>query len=95
MSAAPHRVVLSGEVSITGAAAIREKLLAALGRAADIEVDLSQVTEIDSAGVQLMIAAAREAVIHGTTLHFAGHSPAVLDSLQLTGLSPRFGEPQA
>ena len=88
-----QRIALEGEFSIFTAAAIREQLLTALGGADEIEVDLSHVTEIDSAGVQLMVAAKLEATVLQKSLSFTGHSPAVLDTLDLCDLSAYFGDP--
>ena len=49
---AAARVALSGELSIYSAAEIKSALAEAMGKASEIEVDLSGVTEIDSAGLQ-------------------------------------------
>lgn len=88
-----QRIAIAGELSIFTAAAIRADLLAALDRAKEVEVDLTQVTTLDSAGVQLMVAAKREAAALDKRLRFCGHSPAVLDTLDLTDLSAYFGDP--
>lgn len=88
---AVHQVAIVGEFNIFTAVAVRDQLLGALEAADDVEVDLAQVTEIDSAGLQLMLAAQREAAQRNKTLRFAAHSPAVLDILDLTDLSARFG----
>lgn len=93
MSANPNCLTLVGELTIFTAAASREQMLAALAAADEIEMDLSQVSEIDSAGLQLLVAAKREAALHGKVLHFSGHSAAVLDALDLTDLSAHFGDP--
>lgn len=90
---ASHRVAIDGDFTIVNACAIREQLLAALDQADETEVDLSQVAEIDSAGLQLMIAAKRHATQLGKSLRFTDHSPAALDALDLTNLSAHFGDP--
>ncbi|MBS1160283.1 MAG: hypothetical protein H6R15_2702 [Proteobacteria bacterium] len=93
-TAAPlHCLAITGEFTIFTAAAWREQMLAALAAADEIEMDLSQVSEIDSAGLQLMVAAKREATEQGKVLRFSGHSAAVLDTLDLTDLSAHFGDP--
>ncbi|MDD5249756.1 MAG: STAS domain-containing protein [Rhodocyclaceae bacterium] len=89
------RVAIAGEFSIFTAAAVRDQLLAALGGAAEVEVDLAQVTELDSAGVQLMLAAKREAAAQDKVLRFTAHSAAVLDTLELCDLSAHCGGPAA
>lgn len=87
------RIAVAGDFTIGNAEAIRGQFLDAIESAADIEVDLGQVAEIDSAGVQIMIAAKREAAKRGRSLRFAGHSAAVLDTLDLLDLSARLGDP--
>lgn len=89
-----RKIELAGELGISAAAAVREQLLAALGdHATEIEVDLARVTEIDSAGVQLMVAAKQEAAARGKTLHFSAHSAAVVEVLDLLDLIAHFGDP--
>ncbi|MGE5467616.1 MAG: lipid asymmetry maintenance protein MlaB [Ignavibacteria bacterium] len=82
-----QRIRLEGELSIGAAAAVREQLLAAIGGGAEVEVDLGSVTEIDSAGIQLMLAAAKEALAAGKRIRFAHPSPAVVDLFGLCGLA--------
>ena len=86
-------VAILGDFNIFAAIEIRARLLAALDQADDIEVDLSQVTEADSAGVQLMVAAKAEDGARGKALRFVGHSPAVLDVLDLCDLTAHLGDP--
>ncbi|MBS4098787.1 MAG: STAS domain-containing protein [Sulfuricella sp.] len=87
------RMDIEGELSIFTAAAIRERLLDSLADGAEIEVDLSKVSEIDCAGVQLMVAAQREATARSKSLRFVSYSPAVLELLDLCGISGHFGDP--
>jgi anti-sigma B factor antagonist len=88
-----HKLSLSGELAIVHAADIRAQLLAAFDSGTDVEVDLAQVTEIDTAGVQLMAAAKREAAARNVVLRFTGHSPAVVELLDLYDLAGFFGDP--
>ncbi len=80
-------VSLAGEVTVFNAGAVRDRLISALEDTDDVDVDLSQVTEIDSAGVQLIVAAKREAEARHKAMHFSGCTPAVLDVVTLLGLS--------
>ncbi|HEX8962561.1 MAG TPA: STAS domain-containing protein [Rhodocyclaceae bacterium] len=82
-----NHMALAGEVTVFNAGTIRSQLLAALDGTDDVDVDLSQVTEIDSAGVQLIVAAKREAESRNKALHFTGCSGPVLDVIGLLGLS--------
>jgi len=90
---AATRVDIEGELSIFTAAALRLRLLDAIGAGKEVEVDLSGVSEIDSAGTQLMIAAKREAVARNKSLRFTGHSEAVVDILELCDLGGHLGDP--
>jgi anti-sigma B factor antagonist len=89
----PRKLELSGELTIFTASAIREQLLAALAGATEIEVDLARVTDVDTAGVQLMIAAKRQAGATGKRVGFTGHSATVLDTLDLCDLAAHLGDP--
>ena len=91
--AATTRLEIKGEMNIFTAAVCRQQLLDALEQPGDVEVDLSAVSEIDSAGVQLMIAAKREAAARSRTLRFAGHSRAVFDALELFDIGGHLGDP--
>ena len=90
---APVRIDIVGDLNIFNAAEQRQRLLDAFGAGSEVEVDLSCVTEIDSAGVQLMLAAKREATAQDKPLRFIGHSPAVSEVLELCDLSGHLGDP--
>jgi len=86
-------IEIKSELSIYTVAALRQQLLDALDGAAEVDVDLSEVSEMDSAGMQLMVAAKREAALRDKALRFSGHSPAVFDVLELCQLSGHLGDP--
>ena len=87
------RIELSGEMVVGRAAELRDVLLAALACDGALDVDLAQVTEIDSTGVQLLVAAKLEASARGSSLQFVEHSPTVLEVLDLLDLTAYFGDP--
>jgi anti-sigma B factor antagonist len=87
------RVSIDGELTIYAAAELKPKLLAPLSESAEIEVNLSQVGEMDAAGLQLLILAKREATAKGKALRLVGHSPAALESLDLCDMTGFFGDP--
>jgi anti-anti-sigma factor len=93
MSGSVGRLEIKGELNIFTAAELRLQLLEAIATGTELDVDLSQVSEIDSAGLQLMIAAKRDAAVRNLTLNFTGHSPAVFDALELCKLSGLLGDP--
>jgi anti-sigma B factor antagonist len=84
---------LNGELTIYRAAEMKPALLEALDRAARLDIDLSDVTEIDTSGVQLLMAAKRRAQALKRELRFIGHSPAVLEVFELLDLAAYFGDP--
>ncbi len=86
-------VEIKGEMSIFTALTVRQQLLDAFEQAGDIEIDLASVSEMDSAGMQLLIAAKREAALHARTLRFTGHSRAVFDFLELYDVAGQLGDP--
>ena len=84
---------IEGEMTIYRAAELKQILLAPLDKAANVEVDLSMVSELDTAGVQLLLLAKNTAQSVGSGLQLTAHSPAVLDVLQLLNLTSHFGDP--
>ena len=58
-----------------------------------IEIDLSAVAEIDSAGLQLMIALKNAAINQKKSLLFSAHSREVIAFLELFNLTRYFGDP--
>lgn len=86
---------VEGEFTIFSAAALKPEIVAAVRNATgqEVEIDLAQVSEIDSAGLQLMALAKREAVAAGRDLSFVRPSAAVLDVLALCDLASFFDVP--
>lgn len=83
-------VKLSGELTIYTVTEIKADLAEAMERADDIEVDLAGVSEIDTAGLQLMLIAKRNA---GKTVRFINHSSSVLRLVDLANLGSVLGDP--
>ena len=82
---------IEGELTIYVAAELKEKIGALLGSEAAIEIDLSQVGEIDSAGLQLLLLAQRECAKQQKSIVFRNPSAAVLDCWRLCNVSDLFG----
>jgi len=79
-------IVIEGELTIYRAAELKPVLLEAV-RAQDAPaLDLSAVTEFDSAGLQLLLMARQEAQRLGKPLQVAGASPAVREVFALLGM---------
>lgn len=84
---------IEGEMNIYTAAELKSQLLPYLAQPGELEIDLSQVSELDSAGLQLLILAKREAERVSATLRLALHSRAVLEVFDLCNLAAFFGDP--
>ncbi|MCG6574416.1 anti-sigma factor antagonist [Pseudomonas sp. AF32] len=80
------QVSIDGELTIYTAAELAAQLLPCLGNMPRMTLDLSQVTEMDGAGLQLLLMALREAPKAGTELTLTGRSKAVTDTLELCSL---------
>ena len=91
---APVALQIDGEMTIYRAAELKDLLYGVLREAAaaarGLALDLSQVTEFDSAGVQLLLIARREVERQGQALRLVAPSAAVREVFALTGLSARF-----
>ena len=80
-------------MSIYTALALKDRLLTPLDQCADMELDLAGVTDIDSAGLQLLILVKNECRTRGKNLRLTGHSAPVLEILDLYNLESFFGDP--
>jgi anti-sigma B factor antagonist len=76
-------MALAGDLTIFSVLDIRDRLNEAFEAADSVAVDLGGVTEIDTAGLQLMLLAKRKA---GKNVLFRNHSDAVLHLLGLANL---------
>jgi anti-sigma B factor antagonist len=85
----PHTVVeVMGEIDVTSASVLRDRLLALLNRGADsLVVDLRGVTFVDSTGAGSLLRVFHRQGLLGGSIHFVADQPAVLrvfDLMQLT-----------
>lgn len=87
------RLVIEGELSIYTVLELKRQLLAELAGNDELELDLSNVSEFDGAGLQLLVAVKQEASAAGKALRIGSHSPVVVDLLDLSGLAGFFGDP--
>ena len=78
---------LGPELTIAFAAACHQQLAEALGSGGrGLTLDLSSVTEFDSAGLQLLLATRRSLAARGQALHIHEPSAVVRDALAVFGL---------
>ncbi len=86
-------LILEDAVSIYTAGELKGRLLAAVHDNAELHLDLSRVTELDGAGLQLLYLAKREAQRQGHALRIVGHSDVVREVFDLCNLNAWFGDP--
>lgn len=84
---------IEGELTIYTAADTKARLTPALAQSNTLEIDLSRVCELDSAGVQLLLLAKRECEKRNGRLHLHGHSAAVSEVLNMCNLTEFFAAP--
>ncbi|VAW77347.1 hypothetical protein MNBD_GAMMA13-272 [hydrothermal vent metagenome] len=71
------------DMTIYTACEMKDKLLQKLAKCQEMELDLSQVAEFDTAGFQLLVLLKREAERNEIPLLVKNHSPVVLDIFEL------------
>ncbi|MEW6445099.1 MAG: STAS domain-containing protein [Pseudomonadota bacterium] len=86
------RVEIEGELTIYNAAEIRQGLLGMLNACAEAEISLAGVSELDTAGLQLLMQIKREARARGLNMPFTEHSRAVIDVMERLDLNAFFGD---
>ncbi|MEW5943138.1 MAG: STAS domain-containing protein [Pseudomonadota bacterium] len=87
------RLRVAEEMNIYNAAAMKEALLTHLAGCSELEINLSKVSEMDTAGLQLLYLVKREAAQQGKTVRLAAHSPATLEILDSYNMAACFGDP--
>ncbi|RQO76301.1 hypothetical protein DBR44_06410 [Aquitalea sp. FJL05] len=81
-----HLITLAAEQTIYQAPALHQQLAAALREHAQLEIDLSQIEEIDSAGAQVLLWLHQAAPQQPCQLTLRHASPALVDFIRLLGL---------
>lgn len=84
------KLSLQGELTIYTAAAVKKQLVPPLTQGRDLTIDLASVTEIDTAGLQLLILAKKETIANGVKLQLRNVSAPVTELLALAGLNAYF-----
>ena len=86
------RIAIDGEMTIYRAADLKLLLLDALRKTRVLEVDLSGITELDTAGLQVLMLAKQTALADGRELRLLQHSPAVVEIFEMLDLGAYFGD---
>ena len=84
---------VKSEMTIYTAHEQKKQLLEHLKSAKHIQLDLMDVTEIDCAGIQLLMFLKQEAAERQRELVITQHSRAVVEAIELLNLSTYFGDP--
>ena len=92
-ASAPTRLAIEEDMTIYQAMAQKEQLLAALAATERLELDLSAVPQMDTAGLQLLLLLKREAQQQEKEMTIVGHSPTVQRILDFCHLAGVFGDP--
>ncbi|MCE9570197.1 MAG: STAS domain-containing protein [Rhodocyclales bacterium] len=87
------RLTVDGDLTIYQAVEIRQRLIDGVRANAVLELDLSHVGEVDTAGLQLLALAKRESHHLDHVLRIVGHSPAVREVIEFLNMVAFFGDP--
>jgi anti-anti-sigma factor len=87
------RVNLTGELTIFYADELWARLWQGLQEAQEVEIDLSGVSEIDTAGIQLLMMAKKTEKNTNMTVRVVNHSQSVLEAFEIYDLAGYFGDP--
>ncbi|MBI5921961.1 MAG: STAS domain-containing protein [Betaproteobacteria bacterium] len=91
--ASTGRLAIDQDMTIYHAEALKSELMGNLENHQVIEMDLSQVAAIDTAGIQLLMLAKRECQKQDKTLRIVAHSPAVHELMDFFNIAGFFGDP--
>ncbi len=86
-------LAITGDLTIYTAAEHREKLLDTVRKEEHCVLNISGVSEIDAAGLQVLMIAKLEAQRLEHVLEFVNHSDPVISVIDLCNLSALFGDP--
>ena len=87
------RITIGEDMTIYHAATQKQALIEALKASARLEIDLSAVGEIDTAGFQLLVLIKREAQRLGKQAKIVAHSEAVRELLDFYNMAAEFDDP--
>ncbi|MGL4315708.1 MAG: STAS domain-containing protein [Pseudomonas sp.] len=84
---------VQGEFNIYHANQLKDELLELLGQHQQLDIDLGNVQDFDSTGVQILLMLKREAQRRNKSLTFVQHSHCVREVLDLLNLVAELGDP--
>ena len=89
----PPQLLLSGEIDIASADGLRAagaRAIGSLGSAVRLDIDMSEVTFIDSSGLGALVSIRNAAEAAGRTVSLRINSPPIIRLFELTGLRDSF-----
>ena len=86
------RISIDGEMTIYRAADLKVTVLEALRKSRVLEIDLAGITELDTAGLQVLMLAKQTANADQRELRLLRHSPAVTEIFEMLDLGAFFGD---
>lgn len=86
-------LAIDGEMTIYTALDQKTAFSKCLQNSKELQIDLSGVSEIDSAGLQLLLFVKQEANERDIKLSLIHHSQAVVEVFELLNLGNHFGDP--
>lgn len=86
------QVLTPENLTIYSVAELRELFKTSLAEHNQLEVNLAQVSEIDCAGLQLMVSLKKSALAEDKNVAFTAHSREVVELLDLLNMHEFFGD---
>lgn len=90
---AADRIAIGEDMTIYNALTQKQALVEALTATDKLEIDLSGVREIDTAGFQLLMLVKKEAHRLGKQAHIVAHSEAVRELIDFYHMAAEFSDP--
>lgn len=87
------QLTLDGEMTIYNAAELKAELEQYWNKATEIELNLSGVDELDSAGLQILLQLKKDSENFVKPVRFVQHSTVVIEALEMLNLIGQFGDP--
>ncbi len=86
-------LAINESLTIYHALELKDKLLDALAQTSELELNLAQVHEMDTAGLQLLVMLKKEALRTGKCVRIVAHSQAVSELVEFCNMAVEFGDP--
>lgn len=83
---------LKGELTIYAVSRFKDDLIEVFSKFSKVALELSEITELDTSGFQLLLSAKRTALSSGVTLELLGHNVKVLRVFAIYGAVGLFGD---